>query len=47
MFSEYFSNAPVVRVPGRRFEVEIYYTKEPERDYIEACIITILQIHTT
>jgi pre-mRNA-splicing factor ATP-dependent RNA helicase DHX15/PRP43 len=33
-------------VPGRTFPVEIYYTPEPERDYIEASIRTVLQIHT-
>lgn len=33
-------------VPGRTFPVEIYYTPEPERDYLEAAIRTVLQIHT-
>jgi pre-mRNA-splicing factor ATP-dependent RNA helicase DHX15/PRP43 len=28
------------------FPVEIYYTPEPERDYLEAAIRTVLQIHT-
>ncbi len=47
MFSEYFNNAQVIRVPGWRFEVEIFYTKEPERDYVESCVVTVLQIHAT
>ena len=34
-------------VPGRRFEVDIYYTKEPEPDYISAVIKTCMQIHLT
>lgn len=33
--------------PGRRFPVEIYYTKGPEADYIDACVVSILQIHLT
>ena len=42
MFSEYFNNAKIIRIPGRRFEVEIFYTKEPERDYVEASVVTTL-----
>ncbi|KAJ3117855.1 hypothetical protein HDU96_005232 [Phlyctochytrium bullatum] len=33
-------------VPGRTFPVEIYYTPQPEQDYLEAAIRTVLQIHT-
>ena len=32
---------------GRRYPVDIYYTKAPEADYIDACVVTILQIHVT
>src|SRR6201996_4838061 len=32
-------------VPGRTFPVEIFYTPEPERDYLEASIRTVVQIH--
>ncbi|CAG2108370.1 unnamed protein product [Medioppia subpectinata] len=46
-FSEFFDDAPVFRIPGRRFPVDIYYTKAPEADYVEACCVTILQIHVT
>nr|SZF06460.1 putative pre-mRNA-splicing factor ATP-dependent RNA helicase DHX16 [Psoroptes ovis] len=46
-FSDFFDGAPVFRIPGRRFPVDIYYTKAPEADYIEACVVTILQIHVT
>ena len=46
-FSAYFDDAPVFNVPGRRYEVDILYTKAPEADYLEACVITILQIHIT
>ena len=29
----------------RTFPVEIFYTPEPERDYIEASVRTVVQIH--
>ena len=46
-FSEYFDDAPVFNIPGRRYPVDILYTKAPEADYLEACVITVLQIHIT
>ncbi|KAJ3095984.1 hypothetical protein HDU97_006333 [Phlyctochytrium planicorne] len=45
-FQNYFNNAPLLVVPGRTFPVEIYYTPQPEQDYLEAAIRTVLQIHT-
>ncbi|VDN59100.1 unnamed protein product [Dracunculus medinensis] len=32
---------------GRRFPVDIYYTKAPEADYLDAAMVTVLQIHLT
>ncbi|CAK9295337.1 unnamed protein product [Gordionus sp. m RMFG-2023] len=46
-FSQFFDDAPIFRIPGRRYPVDIYYTKAPEADYLEACVITALQIHVT
>ncbi|XP_024374932.1 pre-mRNA-splicing factor ATP-dependent RNA helicase DEAH1 [Physcomitrium patens] len=46
-FSDYFDGAPIFRIPGRRFPVDILYTKAPEADYLEAAIVTVLQIHVT
>lgn len=46
-FSDFFDEAPVFRIPGRRFPVDIYYTTKPEADYIQACVVTTLQIHVT
>lgn len=40
-------NPPFLTIPGRRFPVDIYFTKEPEADYNEASVITALQIHIT
>ncbi|KAM0875202.1 hypothetical protein ACQ4PT_036898 [Festuca glaucescens] len=44
-FQSYFSSAPLMKVPGRLHPVEIFYTQEPERDYLEAAIRTVVQIH--
>ncbi|XP_059474905.1 pre-mRNA-splicing factor ATP-dependent RNA helicase DHX16 [Neocloeon triangulifer] len=46
-FSEFFDDAPIFRIPGRRFPVDIYYTKAPEADYIDACVVSVLQIHVS
>ncbi|KAJ9508751.1 hypothetical protein QJQ45_028061 [Haematococcus lacustris] len=57
-FQNYFLDAPLMKVPGRLHPVEIFYTQaggwrevdylvqEPERDYLEAAIRTVVQIHT-
>ncbi len=44
-FQSYFDNAPLLKVPGRTHPVEIFYTPEPERDYVEASVRTVVQIH--
>lgn len=44
-FSDYFYEAPIFNVPGRRFPVEIYYTEQPESNYLYAAITTVFQIH--
>jgi len=46
-FQRYFNDAPLLAVPGRTHPVEIFYTPEPEQDYLEAAIRTVLQIHAT
>jgi ATP-dependent RNA helicase DHX8/PRP22 len=44
-FSTYFFQCPIFTIPGRTFPVEILYTKEPESDYLDAALITVMQIH--
>ncbi|XP_019874519.1 ATP-dependent RNA helicase DHX8 [Aethina tumida] len=44
-FSQYFFEAPIFTIPGRTFPVEVLYTKEPETDYLDASLITVMQIH--
>ncbi|ODV88301.1 hypothetical protein CANARDRAFT_26453 [[Candida] arabinofermentans NRRL YB-2248] len=46
-FQSYFNDAPLLAVPGRTYPVEIYYTPEFQRDYLDAAIRTVLQIHAT
>ena len=46
-FSEYFNKCPILSIPGRTFPVEIMYSKEPESDYLDAALVTVMQIHLT
>ncbi|KAJ0701989.1 putative RNA helicase [Helianthus annuus] len=46
-FSEYFFSCKIFTIPGRTFPVEILYTKQPESDYLDAALITVMQIHLT
>ncbi|GBG24565.1 ATP-dependent RNA helicase DHX8 [Hondaea fermentalgiana] len=44
-FAAYFDNAPIFNIPGRRYPVDIMHTKAPEADYLDAAVVTTLQIH--
>ncbi|KAH8202551.1 hypothetical protein TruAng_003262 [Truncatella angustata] len=44
-FSSYFNECPIFTIPGRTFPVEILYSREPESDYLDASLQTVLQIH--
>lgn len=44
-FQEYFPEAPLVHISGRMYGVEVYYTRAPEANYVEAAIRTATQIH--
>ncbi|EAL21783.1 hypothetical protein CNBC4850 [Cryptococcus deneoformans B-3501A] len=46
-FADFFDQAPIFDVPGRRFPVDMFYTQQPEANYMHAAVTTILQIHTT
>lgn len=46
-FSKYFDDASIFWIPGRMFPVDIYYTKAPEADYVDASVVTVLQIHVS
>lgn len=46
VFSDFFGGgAPVLRVPGRTYPVEVMYAKQAEADYVRAALSTVLQIH--
>ncbi|KAI7876376.1 hypothetical protein K492DRAFT_231980 [Lichtheimia hyalospora FSU 10163] len=44
-FASYFNNCPIFTIPGRTYPVEVLYTKDPEPDYLDAALITVMQIH--
>lgn len=44
-FSTYFYGAPIFTVKGRTFPVEVLWTREAEDDYLDAALVTVLQIH--
>ncbi|VEU39027.1 unnamed protein product [Pseudo-nitzschia multistriata] len=46
-FSKYFDDASIFMIPGRMFPVDIFYTKSPEADYVDAAVVTVLQIHVS
>ena len=46
-FAAYFDDAPIFNIPGRMFEVGTHYTSQPEANYLDAALTTIIQIHTS
>ena len=44
-FQKYFDGAALLKVPGRTFPVEVFYTPEPEKDYVAAAVRTVIHIH--
>lgn len=44
-FQQYMDMAPLFKIPGRRYPVDVFYTQAPEADYIDAAVVTALQIH--
>lgn len=44
-FSTFFDSAPVLRIEGRQHPVRMMYTHDPQPDYVDAIINTVLQIH--
>ncbi|KAI9797997.1 MAG: hypothetical protein M1825_005660 [Sarcosagium campestre] len=46
-FSSYFNSCPIFSIPGRTYPVEVMYSREPESDYLDAALVTTMQIHLT
>lgn len=45
-FQSYFDNSPLLNVPGRTHPVEILWANAATRDFLEAAIETVFQIHS-
>ncbi|KAK1158350.1 ATP-dependent RNA helicase DHX33-like [Acipenser oxyrinchus oxyrinchus] len=45
LFSQYFNNAPVLYLEGRQHPIKIFYTKQPQTDYLQAALVSLFQIH--
>ena len=41
-FSAYFFSCPILTIPGRTSPVEILFAKEPESDYLDAAMISVV-----
>eukprot|EP00794_Sanderia_malayensis_P018846 gene18846-20744_t len=44
-FANYFNSAKILYVEGRRYPVKMMYTVEQQTDYIQAALISTLQLH--
>ncbi|XP_041949777.1 ATP-dependent RNA helicase DHX33 isoform X1 [Alosa sapidissima] len=45
LFSQYFNKSPVLYLEGRQHPIQIFYTKQPQSDYLQAALVSIFQIH--
>lgn len=44
-FSNFYGKAPCYTIPGRTFPVEMFHSKSPCEDYVDAAVKQVLQIH--
>lgn len=44
-FSKFFNKAPVLYLEGRQFPVQVYYSRQPQSDYVFAAVVALFQIH--
>ncbi|GBM31022.1 Pre-mRNA-splicing factor ATP-dependent RNA helicase PRP16 [Araneus ventricosus] len=44
-FANFFGNVPSFTIPGRTFPVELFFSKNPIEDYVDAAVKQVLQIH--
>ncbi|XP_023586763.1 ATP-dependent RNA helicase DHX33 [Trichechus manatus latirostris] len=45
LFSQYFNGAPVLYLEGRQHPIQVFYTKQPQNDYLHAALVSVFQIH--
>lgn len=46
-FSKYFNDCKTVYLEGRTYPIKVMHSKEPQADYLHACLSTIFSIHET
>lgn len=44
-FLDFFEDVAYYRVPGRQHPVRLFYTIEPQQDYLDATVLAIFQLH--
>ena len=44
-FANFFASAPVFKIPGRTFPVDVLFSKTPQEDYVEAAVKQAIAIH--
>ena len=46
-FSKYFFGCPIFTIPCRTYPVDVVYLEEPETNYLDGSLITVMQIHVS
>jgi pre-mRNA-splicing factor ATP-dependent RNA helicase DHX16 len=44
-FSDYFNACPIFSIPGRLFDVQTFFSAQPEANYLSAAASVVFQIH--
>jgi len=44
-FSNFFGRAPIFKIPGRTFPVDVLFSKTPQEDYVEAAVKQAIAVH--
>ena len=44
-FSSFFGSAPIFKIPGRTFPVDVLFSKTPQEDYVEAAVKQAMAVH--
>lgn len=43
-FCKYFGTESIVKVEGRAHPIEVYHTLQPQKDYLNSLVSTVIQI---
>jgi HrpA-like RNA helicase len=44
-FAAFFGSAPVFKIPGRTFPVDVLFSKTPQEDYVDAAVKQAMAVH--